>query len=752
MISPNISYETALKILQKVYEQQKENKNLTDKELNDCVLPILESNKFKGTIPIKDSGNITINPTVNTQMTTKKAGTIVPIDVHYTYKDTFTVPKQYLGFLGFESYFQTSGTDTLSAGAVFQGDVWQPDIYEIIADGTTVWKGPFPPSDYMGLLDYKTAQQALYNAPAWNVTVPTGSSQGTAGSPSPGKYRVLGFLAFDNISHITPNNSGSYWAGSMFLATSVTNISGGNFTGHGILLTNTAKSQWQEILDLPQGGPYVPQSITTGTWPQAWINPNDLFHPNPALTPIIPGQYVLYTGGKWDGTAIYQSYSPQFITPNSLFVGCSNIAPFPTIVQFTTALEGLGESPSTAASQAYKAWWQLYAKFGNDLGAPNNANITNAYNAGSGWEAIRSPGDMGLTGFNAQEQQLIFNMMWQNYVNGGQPFWLYCGNVGSGANLQMWPEARITYGVTKTYSLANMRLLFLNTTGAAGGERSFPNGDQTIWPLTSDANAQNIRPSPFGTSPYLSGLWPWSSNWTYSIAGWQAFYDSNYCVHLFVQNQSSNPNIGRPDQNQSLAGYLALGESLYDQPGLNHACANYYFPYTSVEMKLNDPTYYPTTVQETAAVLDNTFDPVFIRLSKSTDKQEKWGCFYYYSAILLSPSVKQNSRTYKQWDDVVNFYFTYTSTGYIINGMEGLGPYDAGSASLDPLYLDRSGPFQITSGPALYTDVTPNTTSHNSTSVDINYPNANPVITRVKVNLKTPNNWHQIPKFVTQKS
>ena len=80
-------------------------------------------------------------------------------------------------------------------------------------------------------------------------------------------------------------------------------------------------------------------------------------------------------------------------------------------------------------------------------------------------------------------------------------------------------------------------------------------------------------------------------------------------------------------------------------------------------------------------------------------------------------------------------------------GQEGLPPFDIGGPTLDPTYLDRSGPVQITSGPSLYSDVIPNTTSHNTAALQTYLPQANPVKTRVKVSLKSPNNWEKKQKF-----
>jgi hypothetical protein len=196
-----------------------------------------------------------------------------------------------------------------------------------------------------------------------------------------------------------------------------------------------------------------------------------------------------------------------------------------------------------------------------------------------------------------------------------------------------------------------------------------------------------------------------------------------------------------------MAGYLALGESLYEQTSINTACANYYFPYTNVELQVN-PDPYPETNPVNTAVLDNVYDPCFVKLSKSTDKKEKWGVLYYYSAILMSPSVYQNDRVYLKWDDTTSFQFVKNTPGYITCGQEGQPPYDIGQIEFDPTYQDRSGQCQVISGPQLYSDSVPDVaTTHNSKTVSIYYPNANKVTNRVKVALQTPNNWHQVQKF-----
>jgi len=1085
-LQPQNSFDSVIKKLQQIYQQQADNQITLAQMQQEIQKVILDASWMKGSLPIADTGNISITPTVNTKLTSATDGVMTPMDVNYTYQNVFTLPKQYLGFLGFEFYFNPTGTDTMAPGAIFQGMVNSPDVYQIIADGTTVWMGPNCPSTYMSLLDYGTAKNALYTAPAWNMVVPNNS---ITSAPPAGTYRVLGYMAFDNISHIENNPEGSYWAGEIFLAMSVTNIdASGNMTGNGMLLTNTAKTQEQTLIDLPSGG-VVPAYATSSIWPAPWQNPNELGPPwgsTPFLgggITAIPGQFCMYTGGYWDGTAIYQAYNPQFIEPNSLFEGITFEAQMPSPYDFATAIEALGYSSTVAngdSGYGAQAWSQIYAKFGNDLGGgatdgPGHgmgATITNAFNNGD-WGSVRKPGDMGLTGIPVDAQQVVFNLMWTNYVAGGSPSWLYSGGLAT----VNFPEARFTYGVTKTYSLNNMRMLFLNSEQVPGGEVGFVGGAyQTIWPLGApDPNDGGFSngPLPFGQSPYLGGLWsslvsslntsgsiivdainpvtgaitgctvngrganyetasaislsggasiniysvtqspldlaisfnehsgsltavdlvngqggygfaigdtlsilggsgkggtatvtglqattpatvtfhagvsalvnivansnygvtsvtivsggsgyyvgatipitqngytdatvtvqavsaggvitslslttpgtdyvtqnnvkiapagvisdvtlvnpgtgygqgqvlgitqeggsgalvtvtgvdgngiitgisllqggvgyttvtdpddavdlpvsgtiatlslgavgsgyntqdgevvnagpltaislgtggtgytvgqvipvPQTLKLQYIKAGYQAFYDAACTTQLFVQNQSSNPNVGRPDQHQSLAAYLAMGQSLYDQPGFNTACANYYFPYTNVELKIN-PDPYPEQIQLNTAVLDNTFDPVFIRLSKTTDAKEKYGVNFYYSGILMSPSVTPTTKTYKQWDDVTKFYFLAGTNGYISMGQEGEPPYDIGGPTFDPTYENRSGPVQITSGPELYSDVTPDTTSHNETQLTTYVPQANPVTTRVKVSLKSPNNWEQKQKFDRQAS
>jgi hypothetical protein len=1080
-LQPQDSFDSVVKKLQQIYQQQLDNKITLDQMQQEIQKVILDASFMKGSLPIADTGDISITPVVNTKLTSDTSGVMTPIGINYTYQNVFTLPQQYLGFLGFEFYFNPTGTDTMSPGAIFQGQAASPDVYQIIADGTTVWNGPFVPSTYMSLLDFGTAKNALYTAPAWNMVVPNNS---IPSAPPAGTYRVLGYMAFDNITHILPQPTGSYWAGEIFLAMSVTNIdSSGNMTGNGMLLTNTAKTQKQILEDLPSGG-VVPAFATSSIWPAPWQNPNELGPPwgsTPFLgggIPAIPGQFCLYTGGFWDGTAIYQSFNPQFIEPNSLFEGITFEAQMPSPYDFATGIEALGYSSGVAngdTGYGAQAWEQLYLKFGNDLGGgatdgPGHgmgATITNAFNNGD-WGSVRMPGDMGLTGIPVDAQQVVFNLMWANYIAGGAPSWLYSGGL---ATIQ-FPEAKFTYGVTKTYSLNNMRMLFLNTEQVPGGEVGFVGGIyQTIWPLGApDPNDGGFAngPLPFGQAPYLGGLWsslvsslntsgsiivndinpttgkilacsvnsrganyqtatgialpggaslniysvtqspldlaisfaahsgsltsvglvngqggygfaigdvlsiiggggkggtatvtglqattpatvtfnagvaalvnitantnygvtgvtivsggtgyfvgdtisinqsgfkdatvtvqavsaggvitslslttpgtdyvtgnnlkldpsgvisdvtlvnpgtgygqgqileivqtggagalvmvtgvngngimtglsliqggvgytsvtdptmavalpvsgtiatlslgavgsgynttdgevvnagpitaivlagggtgytvgqiiniPQTIKLQYLKVGYQAFYDAAHTTQLYVQNQASNPNVGRPDQHQQLAAYLAMGQSLYDQPGFNTACANYYFPYTTVELFVN-PSPYPEYVPLNTAVLSNTFDPVFIKLSKSTDPQEKWGVNFSYSGILMSPSIFQNTKNYKQWDDVTKFYFLAGTNGYISMGQEGLPPYDIGAPTFDPTYQNRSGPVEITSGPALYSDVTPNTTSHDATALDVYYPQANPVTTRVKVSLKSPNNWSQKQKF-----
>ena len=246
------------------------------------------------------------------------------------------------------------------------------------------------------------------------------------------------------------------------------------------------------------------------------------------------------------------------------------------------------------------------------------------------------------------------------------------------------------------------------------------------------------------TNRFLSQIYPSSSTWTYAIAGYRAYYDSAFTTPFFIQGiteHPSNPNLGRPDQHQALDPMLSPAPTIYADNSF-FACANYWFPYTTVQLQIG---YMPTTEGEDTNIpfLDNTFDPFFIKQSKSTDSTEIWQVQYYYSAIVLAPSVFKNNLIFPAWNDIYYFYNTMNNYGYIVNAMEG------NDAVLNISEID-DGDIVIIAGPLLYSDSIPNSISHGTTTASGYGADPSEVNTRVKVVLKSPVNWHKINKYDSQ--
>lgn len=716
--APDNSYDSLLNKLREIYESQKETSDIVADKTNDVTPPTLEPHTFKSSNQIDDTGNIAIKPQINQTITCATIGELMPTIVNYTYTHTFKLPAQYLGFLGFENSWNVVAPSELSSNYVYKADVWTPPVYQIIGDGQTLWLGAHPPKHYLSKLTHKQAQQALYYNPSWTFTIPTN----VGGAPAKGTYDATGFIAVTNMRQLHPNTTGSYFAYDRFIAMNVTNISGGNWTGVGMLCSLNGQTSLQGLQNQISGGGGPAAFQTLGIWPRDWIDPNDLSTTHHGITPA-PGQYVEYGGGAFDGRAIYQAGlgQPQFITPGTLFLGITFEARFPRAADFVAA----GCDPTDAAvadAQLFEGtWW-------NDLGG---GTITNTFNnPGSPFENVRVPGDLGLFAISAASQIIIFNVMWQHYKAGTNASWLFVG-FASGFSPNVFPAATITYNVTQTHPLSEIVAIFY-----ASGQP----GTEVMYPAT-DPNANGL------VSPFLSTLCPSSSNWTYAAYGFRAFYDPGFSTPLFILGTDTNPNLGRPDQHQSLDPLFRLAGGIGDifhQP--YNAVAWYYFPYINVQLIVN-PDPYPKNIPVYTAGLTNTYDPFFIKQSKSTSKEELWQCQFPYSAVLLSPAVLKDQPAYLKWSDTTIFGAVSRSDGYIVNASEGLGPFDVGGPVHDFTYNDGNPNVTVTSGPPLYGTSTPNTTVHNTTSVKRYQPAPDDIQTRVKVQLRPPLDWHKINKW-----
>lgn len=730
----NRSYEAVVKKLQKIYQQRDQNEITINLNTDDLIQLAQEPNVQSGAIQIVDSGNFGIKPIASTTMTATDDTQVLPIDVNYTWSYNFNIKEQYLAFLGFEYYFVAQAPNQLVPGWVGQVEQWTPNIYKVIADGTTVWEGPNPPATYCSRLTLGQCQDnAVYYAPAWTITLPIGSNPYNNAVKQ--TYNFLGYFIQTPYTILHPNTEGTYYVYDMFFGFNVINCDGsGNITGTGALCHGVGQTVLQQLEGQLYGvtapappaqtisSPSLPQFTQGGTWPQPWINPNNLDFTFPGI-PAIPGEVYQYTSGRYDGDAIYQPASDlEFITPGSLFVGVTFEASFPTIAQFVAA--GMSEAEATTAYSV------IYDSWGNDLGG---GTITNAFN-GADWGAVRTPGDMAITGISSDGQKIAFNLMWQHYLAGGSPSWLYIGNVNNytgGSNV--FPTFTWTYGVTATYNIKDISAIFTA-------------------PVTNGAGSEGV----LGTISDFSGLYasfsttyPNYANWTFAQNGYIAYYDSTLTCPFFILNPSSNPNIGRPDQHESL-------NPTYVQPQANlgilspMAVAWYYFPYRNVELLVNPPGY-PKSQTVNTAMLDNTYDPFFIRTSKSTDDNESWQVMFYYSAIMLAPATFQKNLTYNIWDDTTAFQYTQNSAGYIINAQEGLAPWTIEDEYHNPSFEDGAPvPFPDPEGTQLYVASTPDTTNHSTTQVKQYGPDTSDITSRVKVSLRSPVNWDKINKYDVQ--
>ena len=723
LINPRNSYEALLQKLQEIYQQQTENKNVNQRQSNNLDVPPLEFNNNNGQVLMCDSGNINVKPVQNNPYSATGPGVMMPTDLNFTYTQVFKIPQQYLGYLGFENYWTVTSPNVLSAGFIYQVESWSLPVYEIIGDGTTVWLGQQPPTNYMSRLTFAQAKQGLYYAPRWKVKIP---AQLNRYAPPAGTYDVIGFVGVNNIVPLN-NPTGSFHGCTKFYAGTVTNISpdGQTWTGGGFLDNCPGMTTVAYLMSLPPllG---VASFTTSGQWPQPWQDPNHLGPGGggPGI-PAIPGQVVEYTGPS--GQAIYQPASDlEFITYGTLFQGVTYEARFPRTADFTNA--------GVTLAGAITAFNQLQdGQFWNDLGGGTFTN-----NFGS----TRAPGDLMIYGVSPADLNLIFQTMWTAYRAGGSPSWAHIGSATSGGSPIQSPICTITYGVSQTWPQNEMRAIILNSTGAPGGEHIYMTGDYR------SINWGDWSPTPTAAN-YVDQMFQ-TSGWTFYQDGYQVFYDEGGSTPLFIQNASS-PNIGRPDQHQAFNDYLLKGSSLYDNPSVNIACAFYWFNFTNVTLIVN-PDPYPKAVTANTCSLDNTFDPVFIKQSKSTDDEERWGVIFYYSAIVCSPSVKKNDLTFPKWTDTTTFAFATLSNGYNFIGQEGNAGtnLDIGVAQKDFSYPDRTGPIKLVSGPALYSDSIPNSSLHN-TQTKPNYgPQLNDVQTRVKAYLRVPLNWHKVNKYDTQ--
>jgi hypothetical protein len=485
-----------------------------------------------------------------------------------------------------------------------------------------------------------------------------------------------------------------------------------------MLITLTPQTILQSLESLTSVGNVASYS-SVGIWPQPWIDPNDLAASHPGISPV-PGSYVVYNGPS--GQALYQNPIGH-MQAGDMFLGQTFEAQFPTVAQFIAA--GLtSEDANTAYDQLYEG------NFWNDMGG---GTIW-----GASFNGVLAPGDLGLYGLSSAAQLIVYNVMWAAYKAGGVPSWSFIGNIVDYRGPSVYPAMKVTYGVTQTHPLSEIYTVFLNSTEVPGNEAMYPfnGGVQT-----------SVAP---GNS--ISDLFPSSSLWTYQQIGYRAFYDSALTCPLYIQGISespSNPNIGRPDQHQCLNPLFSLLSNFTDCQygnlpyGENYgpftAVAWYWFPYTTVQFIIGSiPSFLENNVN--VACLDNTYDPMFIKQSKSTDAEEQWMVHYYYSAILLAPSIYKASITFLEIDDTTVFQQTISGSGYVVNAQEGLAPYDIGGGN----------PTSLSSGPALYSDSVPNIVSHNTVTSPGFGPDPSDCITRVKVSISSPLNWHKINKYDTQ--
>lgn len=728
----NNSYDSMLKKLQKIYQQQSENTDNIKDRTNDIVMPEQEQNNMVGSLQLFDSGDVSIKPTTSDTMIATEAGIFLPTDVNYTFTHNFTFPEKFLSFLGFENYFKVQSPSKLVSGFIGQASAFNSAGYKIVADGTTVWDGLTPPKNYLDTLTLTDCQaNAKYFAPAWQVTMPAPNS----GGPVFGTYDFVGFMIKYDVVQLTPNTTGQFFGYKQFWAYNVIGISGTDITGTGLFVEVDGFTNIENLRNMKSGVVPVPPEATiaaadvpsymdTGIWPQTWQNPNDLSHVIPGLSPIIPGQYVQFTGNSHNGEAIYQPPpSLQFITPGSIFVGVTFEAHFPTIPEFIAA----GIDPSEATS----IYSQIFDQWGNNLGGGTIVNAANQL--GNGWDTVRVPGDMNLSGVSSDAQIIAFNLMWTNFLAGGNPSWFYLANANNftgGSNV--FPVPTFTYGVTMTFNLANINAIFLSPAGTSpGNEVMFP---------AFDPNA--------GDYPTMSSHFPAFTNWTFQQNKYRVFYDSTFTCPLFLLNYPTNPNIGRPDQHESmnpiynLAGGFNIAATFIN----SDAGCSYFFPFRTIELSSNPVASAPLNT----AVLDNTFDPFFIRKSKTTDNDEIWTVSYYYSAIVLAPTVFKEETTTLQLDDSTIFQFTVNHNGYVVNFQEGVAPWTTFFYAQDNTFPNGHGTPTVLSGPSRYSVSTPNTVNHNEQTVKVFAPDPSDLITRVKVALKSPLNWLKLNKYDAQ--
>lgn len=197
----------------------------------------------------------------------------------------------------------------------------------------------------------------------------------------------------------------------------------------------------------------------------------------------------------------------------------------------------------------------------------------------------------------------------------------------------------VTEGVSKTFDISELDSLTI------WGARQRWNGTRWVNDPSSGITQYFVLVTAASTI----------SSFTATKSNFYLFYDTTLRFLFYIfHNSTPGPHFGEP-----VLGNLPTG--LGTNP----------MPFTDIEWKVN-PNPYPTILSARTGNMiqswdaNNSEDPIFFRMSKSTDKQAKWKVDYFYTGHVLAPGVKTSTLTYRQWDDHYGVTGSGVSATYVL--------------------------------------------------------------------------------------
>lgn len=118
--TPDNSFETLIKILREIYQQQNDNVDTISNKQNDLTLPVSDLSVFSSLILMDDTGDIPITPTIQDEVYLTSPGNMVSLAT-LIYNKSFTIPQLFLPFLEFETVYIPPPNIQISAGVLING-------------------------------------------------------------------------------------------------------------------------------------------------------------------------------------------------------------------------------------------------------------------------------------------------------------------------------------------------------------------------------------------------------------------------------------------------------------------------------------------------------------------------------------------------------------------------------------------------------------------------------------------------------